>query len=293
MHRRPARRGLLGDNPYFILLAPTAVWLTVFFLLPIGLTFLYSFQSRNPDGTIAWTFHVGNFVRFVTPLHGEFPPNYVMILIGSLSTAALATAVCLLIGYPFAYALASSSPRWRNALLVLVVLPFWTNFLVRTYAWRMVLWKNGFLDRLAQGLGMDSLVLHATPTAVVIGLVYGYLPFMILPLYVTLERLDRSLIHAAQDLGAAPFKAFCRVVLPLSLPGIVAGSVLVFIPSASAFITPKLLGGAKTMMVGELIELQFKTVRDWPFGSAAGFVLMAVVLGLTVVYFRAVHAEEF
>jgi spermidine/putrescine transport system permease protein len=198
-----------------------------------------------------------------------------------------------LIGYPFAYALAGSSGRRRNLLLVLVVLPFWTNFLIRTYAWRSILWTNGLLDRAAQQLGFESFVLHATPTAVVIGLVYGYLPFMILPLYVALERLDASLIHAAQDLGASPLRAFARIVLPLSLPGIVAGCVLVFIPSASAFITPKLLGGAKTMMVGELIELQFKTVRDWPFGSAVSFVLMSVVLGLTLVYFRAVHADEF
>ena len=135
-------------------------------------------------------------------------------------------------------------------------------------------------------------MIQGTDAAVVLGLVYGYLPFMILPLYVTLERMDKSLIHAAQDLGATPAIAFRRVTLPLSLPGIVAGSVLVFIPSASAFVTPKLLGGAKTMMLGELVELQFKTVRDWPFGSAVGFVLMFLVLLATVAYFRAIRADE-
>ena len=280
-------------NPYVVLLFPAGAWLVVFFLLPLVLIFLYSFLTRSADGSVAWTFQTGNYARLFKPLYGEFPPSYVMIILRSLWTAALTTGTCLVLAYPFAYALTGCSPRWRNALLVLVVLPFWTNFLIRTYAWRLILWRNGLVDGLAQQLGLGPVVLHGTPSAVVIGLVYGYLPFMIVPLYVTLERLDRSLIYAAEDLGARPWTAFRRVVLPLSLPGIIAGSVLVFIPSASAFVTPKLLGGAKTMMAGELIELEFKTVRDWPFGSAVGFVLMAVVLGLTALYFRAVHADEF
>lgn len=279
-------------NPYLLLLLPAGLWFVVFFVVPTFIMFLYSFLTRSPDGSVAWVFTFDNYARFFRPLVDEFPPAYLTMAARSLFIALVTTTFCLLLGYPFAYGLARSSLRWRNALLLLVVLPFWTNFLIRTYAWRFLLWRNGFLDVLAQKLGMPSLVIHGTDVAVVLGLVYGYLPFMILPIYVTLERMDKALVQAAQDLGATPFVAFRRVTLPLSLPGIVAGSVLVFIPSASAFVTPKLLGGAKTMMLGELVELQFKTVRDWPFGSAVGFVLMFLVLGATALYFRAVRGEE-
>jgi spermidine/putrescine transport system permease protein len=285
----PARR---EPNPYVILLLPAGFWFVVFFFAPSLIMFVYSFLTRNPDSSVAWSFEPDNYARLLRSLTGEFPPAYFMMAIRSIVIASLTTALCLLIGYPFAYGLAQSSTRWRNALLLLVVLPFWTNFLIRTYAWRFLLWKNGVFDLLAQAFGASSFVIQGTDVAVVLGLVYGYLPFMILPLYVTLERMDKSLIQAAQDLGATPAVAFRRVTLPLSLPGVVAGSVLVFIPSASAFVTPKLLGGAKTMMLGELVELQFKTVRDWPFGSAVGFVLMFLVLLATVVYFRAVRADE-
>lgn len=280
-------------HPYLVLLFPAMFWLVVFFLAPIALVVLYSFLTRAADGSVAWTAQIGNYLRLGRSLAGEFPPSYIVIIARSLWLAVATTALCLLIGYPFSYGLARVSTRWRNTLLLLVVLPFWTNFLIRTYAWRFILWKGGLLDTLAQRLGMESFVLYGTDAAVVIGLVYGYLPYMILPLYVTLERLDGSLVQAAQDLGATPFTAFRKVTLPLSMPGVVAGSVLVFIPSASAFVTPKLLGGAKSMMLGELIELQFKTVRDWPFGSAAGCVLMAIVVLLTTVYFRAAGSEEF
>lgn len=282
-----------ATHPYLVLLFPAMFWLVVFFLAPITLVVVYSFLTRDADGSVAWAVQIGNYLRLGRPLAGEFPPSYIVIIVRSLWLAGVTTALCLLVGYPFAYGLARVSTRWRNTLLLLVVLPFWTNFLIRTYAWRFILWKGGLLDTFAQRLGMESLVLYGTDVAVVIGLVYGYLPFMILPLYVTLERLDDSLVQAAQDLGATPFTAFRKVTLPLSMPGVVAGSVLVFIPSASAFVTPKLLGGAKSMMLGELIELQFKTVRDWPFGSAAGCVLMGIVVLLTVVYFRAAGSEEF
>ncbi len=282
-----------ATHPYLVLLFPAMFWLVVFFLAPITLVVIYSFLTRDVDGSVAWIPQVGNYLRLARPLGDEFPPSYVVIIGRSLWLAALTTGLCLLVGYPFSYGLARVSQRWRNTLLLLVVLPFWTNFLIRTYAWRFILWKGGLLDNFAQRLGMESLVLYGTDAAVVVGLVYGYLPFMILPLYVTLERLDESLPQAAQDLGTTPFTAFRKVTLPLSMPGVVAGSVLVFIPSASAFVTPKLLGGAKSMMLGELIELQFKTVRDWPFGSAAGCVLMAIVVLLTTVYFRAAGSEEF
>ncbi|MBM3213478.1 ABC transporter permease [Candidatus Poribacteria bacterium] len=279
-------------NPYLILLAPAGVWLVIFFLAPMAIMFAYSFLTRMPSGAVAWELQLGNYARLARPLGDEFPPAYVLMALRSVGISLLTTLLCLAIGYPFAYGLARSFPRRRDALLLLVVLPFWTNFLIRTYAWRFMLWRNGLFDVVAQTLGFGSAVLHGTETAVVLGLVYGYLPFMILPLYATLERMDPSLVQAALDLGATPATAFRRVTLPLSLPGIVAGSVLVFVPSASAFVTPKLLGGAKTMMLGELVELQFKTIRDWPFGSAVGFVLMLLVVLATAAYFRAVGAED-
>jgi spermidine/putrescine transport system permease protein len=285
---RGARR---KPNPYRVLLLPAGFWFVVFVFVPSLILLVTSFLTRRADGSVEWVFQWGNYARLFRSLSGEFPPAYVRMAGRSLGIAGLTTALCLVMGYPFAYGLARSSVRWRNVLLLLVVVPFWTNFLIRTYAWRFLLWRHGVVDVLAQALVGSSWVLHGTEAAVVLGLVYGYLPFMILPLYVTLERLDPTLVQAAQDLGATPVKAFWRVTFPLSLPGVVAGSALVFIPSASAFVTPKLLGGAKTMMLGELVELQFKTVRDWPFGSAVGFALMTLVLAATAVSFRALRSE--
>jgi spermidine/putrescine transport system permease protein len=271
----------------FILLFPALFWLTFFFLVPVASVLVYSFAQRGVYGGIRWAFTLHNYQRLLDPL-------YLGIFWRSVSTGVIATLACLVIGYPFAYYLARYQYRWRNVLLLLVVIPFWTNFLIRTYAWILILRTEGVLNTALGWIfpDMPPIELLNTPIAVQIGLIYGYLPFMILPLYASLEKMDYSLIDAAKDLGAAPWKAFLHVTLPLSIPGVTAGSMLVFIPTVGAFITPDLLGGGKVDYIGNVVERQFKTARDWPFGSALSFLLMGVVLIATVIYFRALQTEE-
>jgi spermidine/putrescine transport system permease protein len=192
-----------------------------------------------------------------------------------------------LVSYPFAYYIATRSPTLRNVLLVLVMIPFWSNFLVRTYAWRILLGTDGPISQLSQAFGGDEIRLLFTNSAVLIGLVYGFLPFMVLPLYSSLERMDWNLVEAARDLYANGWTAFRKVTLPLSMPGVVAGSILVFIPSLGAYVTPAILGGARTTLMGDYIVSQFLAARNWPFGSALSFAVMFVMLIATIFYFRA------
>ena len=270
-----------------ILLSPVIIWLIGFFFLPLISVFIYSFLERSETGRIDWSFTLENYQRL-------FDGLYLGILLRSISTAFICTLACLIIGYPFAYYLAIYRPKWRNVLLLLVIVPFWINFLIRTYAWILILRTEGLLNSLMTLLipNFQPLELLNTPFAVQIGLVYGYLPFMILPLYVALEQLDMSLIDAAKDLGASPSHAFWHITLPLSLPGILAGSMLVFIPTVGAFLTPDILGGGKVSFIGNVIERQFKTARDYPFGSALSFMLMGIVLVGTVLFFRALRKSE-
>ena len=269
-----------------ILLFPAVFWLTCFFLIPLGSIFAYSFAQRGTYGGVRWLFTLKNYQRLLDPL-------YLGILWRSISTGIISTTACLLIGYPFAYYLAQHQHRWRNVLLLFVVIPFWTNFLIRTYAWILILRTEGVLNTFLTWFmpTASPIELLNTPVAVQIGLIYGYLPFMILPLYASLEKLEPALIDAAKDLGANHWKAFINVTLPLSLPGVAAGSVLVFIPTVGAFITPDLLGGGKVDYIGNVVERQFKTARDWPFGSALSFLLMGIVLVATVIYFRTLQGE--
>ncbi len=269
------RRNLL------LLLSPATVWLLIFFVLPLIIVLIYSFLERGTYGGVTWTFTLRNYQRLISPL-------YFNIFWRSIGLAALTTAVCLIIGYPLAFFITTRSPHWRNILLFLVIIPFWTNFLVRTYAWIMILRSEGVINSILQTLQIidEPLNLLFTPFAVIVGLVYGYLPFMILPLYATLERLNFSLVEAAQDLGANDLRTFHRVVFPLTLRGIVAGSILVFIPAFGAFITPDILGGAKTLMVGNVIQNQFLQARHWPFGSALSIALMVMVLIPVLIYFN-------
>jgi spermidine/putrescine transport system permease protein len=258
------------------LLSGSLVWLVGFFLVPLVYLLAVSFAERSPYGTIQWTLRLSNYAR-------AFQPLYLELYWRSLWMALLTTAFCGLLGYPIAYTLALRvSARWRSVLLMLVVIPFWTSFLIRTYAWMVILRTEGVINNLLLGLHLvpEPLRLLYTPLAVFIGLVYGELPFMILPLYAVLQKLDPVLLEAAQDLGASRWGAFRGVTLPLSAPGLVAGSVLVFIASVGAFITPDLLGGARTMLVGNLIQNQFAVARDQPFGSAVAFLLTFVVLVL-------------
>ena len=274
---RKHERWLLG-----LLVGPSALYLLLFFVIPLLIVVVYSFLTRGTYGQIVWEFTVGNYVRV-------FDPLYLQILWRSVLIAAINTVICLLLSYPFAYAIARmENVRRRNFLLILVMIPFWTNFLVRTYAWRVILGTDGPLNGALMALGIirEPLPLIFNNGAVMVGLVYGYMPFMVLPLYAAIERIDFSLVEAAHDLYADGRAAFWRVVLPLSMPGILAGSILVFVPSLGTFVTTDLLGGAKSVMIGNLIQSQFLTARDWPFGSAFSVLLMAAVLGATLLYFR-------
>lgn len=262
----------LARYPSFLLF-PTLLLLGVFFCIPVLLMFGVSLASRGLYGGIEWTLNFENYLRLADPLYWNIYGR-------SLFLAGATTVVCLAVGFPLAYVMARSSPRMQNVLLLLVMIPFWTNFLVRIYAWIFLLRTEGFFNSVLMHLRiLDApLDLLYTNGAVFIGLVYGYLPFMILPLYVAIERISPSLEEAALDLYASGLSVFWHVVIPLARPGIVAGCILVFIPSVGAFITPHLLGGGKSMMLGTLIQHEFLVVRDWPFGSAISFVLMLLVV---------------
>ncbi len=284
VHRsdQPQRPGLSAW-----LLAPPLVWMGIFFLLPLLLVLVISVASRGTYGGVEWTFSLANYVTVADPL-------YLRIFLRSLAIAVVTTALCLVLGFPLAYYIARLPVRWQGVWLLLVMIPFWTNFLVRTYAWIFMLRTEGLMNSFLMGLGViDSPIeLLYSDTAVLIGLVYGYLPFMVLPLYAAVERLPRSVVEAAWDLYAPAWAVFWRVILPLTKPGVVAGCILVFIPSLGAFITPDLLGGARTMMVGNLIQHEYLVVRDWPFGSAVSFVLMGLVLAGVMAYLRAERAGK-
>jgi len=269
------------------LMVPSAATLLLLFGVPLLLVLAVSFATRGTYGGVEWVGTLSNYTSIADLL-------YLRIFWRSLWLAVVTTAICLVMGFPLAYAIARAPKRWQGLLLFLVIIPFWTNFLVRTYAWMFILRTEGLLNTVLTALGVihEPLNILFTDWAVLIGLVYGYLPFMVLPLYAALERLDRSLVEAAWDLYAMPRQVFTRVVLPLSKPGVIAGCVLVFIPSLGAYVTPDLLGGARTMMIGNLIQHQYLVVRDWPFGSALSFVLMAGVLAVVVYYLRAGGARS-
>ena len=280
-----ARRLLAGLNrrPRFAaaaLLGPGTLWLVLFFFVPIAVVFAYSFMTRGVYGGVTDGFTLEHYRRFLDPL-------YLGVLRRTVTLAVSCTVLCLAIGYPVAYTIARAG-RWKQLLLFLIVVPLWTSFLVRTYALIFLLRDTGFVNAVLLALGVvrEPLVLLYTPGAVLAGLVYGYLPLMVLPIYVSLEKLDPTLLEAAEVLGARPLARFWRITLPLSAPGVVAGAMLVFIPALGAFLTPDLLGGAKQMMVGTLVQNQFGGARNWPFGSAVSFILMAVVLVAVLAYLR-------
>jgi spermidine/putrescine transport system permease protein len=268
------------------LLAPGGLWLIVFFVVPLLMMFGYSFMPRNQYGGVVPGFTLEHYQRFADPL-------YVTILGRTTLYAIECTVLCLIFGYPLAYAIAHGG-RWRNFLLFLIVLPFWTSFLVRTFAMIFLMRDTGLVNDwlIRWGVIAEPIQILYTPTAVMIGLVYGFLPFMVLPVYASLEKLDLSLLEAAEVLGARAPSRFLRVTLPLSMPGVIAGSLLVFIPALGSFLTSDLLGGAKQMMIGNLVQNQFTTARNWPFGSAASFALMTLVLAAVVLYLRVRDQEE-
>jgi spermidine/putrescine transport system permease protein len=261
-------------------LLPAWLWMALLFLAPFAIVLAYSFLTRGSFGGTSQPWTLESYQRLLDPL-------YLTILLRSFAMALAATAICLLFAFPAALFIARSA-RHKNLYLQLVMLPFWTSFLVRTYAWMFLLRDTGMINTALQALGIihDPLPLLYNNGAVLVGLVYAYLPFMVLPIYATLERLDPALIEAAADLGARPFTTLFRIVVPLSKPGIVAGAVLVFIPCLGAFLTPDLLGGGRTVLVGNLVQSQFTTARDWPFGSAVSIGLMVIVTVLLLIFLR-------
>jgi len=255
-----------------LLLGPALGWWAVFLLVPVGLVIAYSVFQRGTYGGVVPTFTLDNFARAVDPL-------YLRVLLFSLRVAVIATVIALLIGYPAAYLIATLPRRWRTPVLVLVMLPFWTSLLIRTYAWIVLLNREGLINRSLESLGLinEPLPLLYNEFAIVLGLVYGYLPLMILPIYSSIERLQPDLREASADLGGNPLRTFLRVTLPLTLPGLAAGCIFVFVPSLGNFIVPDLLGGGLSIMVGNLIQAQFLKARDWPFGAVLSLALIAMM----------------
>jgi spermidine/putrescine transport system permease protein len=263
------------------LLVIPVLWLGLFFVLPLGLLVVYSFLTSSGLWQCAVAVDGGNYARLLNPTYGE-------ILLRSLGLALGTTLVCLVLGYPLALWLVTQPRPWRTVFLLLVIIPFWTNFLVRTYAWMVLLGQRGVINSILLGLNIISepLNLLFTPLAVWIGLVYGYLPFMILPLYSNLEKFDFNLVLAAQDLGANFWQILYRVLIPLSMRGIGVGCLLVFIPAVGAFVTPDILGGARSLLVGNLVQNQFLKTLDWPLGAALSVVLMLLILLPILLYLR-------
>jgi len=263
-----------------IFLAPSALVMALLFFAPLLIVLAYSLLTRGPYGGVMLPWSGESYTRAFDPLYGE-------ILWRSIWIAALSTFLCAVLAFPLALFIARSQ-KHKTLLLNLVMLPFWTSFLIRTYAWMFLLRDTGLINSALEGLHLirAPLPLLFNSGAVVLGLVYGYLPFMVLPLYATLEKLDGALLDAAADLGASPFVSVWRIVLPLSRPGLIAGCVLVFVPCLGAYLTPDLMGGGKTVMLGNLVQNQFTSARDWPFGSAVSLLLMLLVVVVTALLSR-------
>lgn len=282
-----------------LLALPTTIWLFVLLIIPLMLTLVVSFGERSPDGGVIYGFSLHNYIRLIgystdcdNGAASCFDTLYLQILWRSLSLAFNTTFFVILMAYPLAYFIARAHPKQRNVYLFLVLIPLWTNFVIRVYAWMMLLRKEGainiILGTVLGWFGVDFVPLELlyTPGAVLIGMVYEFLPFMILPIYTSLEKIDNSLYEAAADLGANRLKTLLRVTLPLSMPGVVAGTILVFIPVMGTFIVSDILGGRQVILVGNLIQRQFLDARDPTFGSAASLVLMVLTLIVTYFYTR-------
>jgi len=288
--KKAARDGGGASTPRwsrFVNIGVPYLWLLLFFLLPFVIVLQISLAEPvlgQPPYSALWGWvdktaieirlNLGNYLLV---LQDEL---YLTSFLSSIWIAFVCTLLCLLVGYPMAYAIATAPDRWRVSLLMLIVLPFWTSFLIRVYAWIGILKPNGLLNNLLSWLGLidEPLAILHTPLAVYIGIIYSYLPFMILPLYANLARMDRRLLEAAADLGCRPVRAFLRVTVPLSLPGIIAGSMLVFIPAVGEFVIPDLLGGPSSLMAGRMLWTEFFSNKDWPLASALATVLLLLLV---------------
>ena len=270
-----------------IVVVPAVVWLAIFFLLPLAIIAVVSLGSRDELGRIVLNpLSLDNYRR-------AFNPDYLPTLINALRYALLTTMASLLIGYPIAYWISRYGGHRKALLLVLMMVPFWTSYLIRTYAWMIILRDNGIVNTVLQAVGLTSepIILLNTDFSVVLGMTYGFLPFTILPIYVAIDRLDTNLIAAARDLYATGRTAFLHVTLPLSMPGVIAASLLTFIPAMGDFVTPDLLGGAQQTTIAKVIQERFLDGHDWPFGSALGFILITVTMVGTLFALRKVRRE--
>jgi spermidine/putrescine transport system permease protein len=265
-------------NVFWTFAAPGTFWLLAFFIIPLGFLFFMSFGEKAViDGQVSITEiditgTLSNYLR-------AFDPVFLKIIWKSIWVSALATALCLATAYPIAFGICFAPPKWKPLLLLLVILPFWINLLIRTYALIAVFRRQGYVNSVLGWIGLGPFDMLNNDFAVITGLVYVYMPFMVLPLYATIERLDRSFLEASLDLGASQFQTFMKVTVPLTMPGIISGIILVFIPCLGSFLTPDLLGGTDSQMIGNVIERQFKSANDWPFGAALSFLLMYATFG--------------
>ena len=258
-------------------LGPGTLFLIVFMAIPVALLFVYSFFTRGRFGGVQFTFTTENFAKLLDPVYSG-------VIVQSVGMAVVVTLLALLLGYPIAYAITRLPERWRTIALIAVVLPFWTNFLIRTYAWILLLNKAGIVNEALQGLGIidTPLPLLYNWGTVAVGLLYMYLPLMILPLYASLQAVDPSVREAATNLGSSPWRVFRTITIPMSLPGALTGAIFVFVPSMSNFVIPELLGGGKMILIGNLIRDQFLEARNWPFGATLALVLTAFLALLIV-----------
>lgn len=256
---------------YASLVKPYIFWMSLFIVVPMLLIVLYAFTEHG-NALMAFRFTLDNFFKF-------FDPVFIKVLFKSLEVALITTLFCILIGYPIAYIISNTSERIQTLLILLITLPMWINMLVRTYAWISILSDGGILNSIFEFLGLPPIKMMYTDFAVMLGMVYNFLPFMIISIYTVLAKLDKALIHASHDLGANPVQTFLRVVLPLSMPGVISGITLVFLPAVSTFVIPKFLGGGQYMLIGNLIENQFITVGEWNFGSAISLIMAMIIMG--------------
>lgn len=251
-----------------LFLIPLYVWTAVFIIFPLAIVFYFAF-TEGSGGSVS--FSLSSFRRFADPM-------YLGVLLRSFKIAIISTIICIFCGYPVAYKLARSKSRMKFIILILILLPMWMNFLLRTYSWLSILENTGLLNTFLQGIGLPKTRFLYSEGAVILGTVYNFLPFMIMPIYITLIKLDQSLLDAAADLGANSVKAFLKVTLPFSVPGIMSGVSMVFIPSVTTFVISQLMGGGKVPLIGDVIEQQFRVVNDWHFGSAISVLVMVIVL---------------
>ena len=275
-----------------LLIVPTMLVMLILLVIPLILTLITSFGQRDPDGNVIYTFTLENYWRLLGFTPEGWDDLYLRILLRSLWLAVQTTVIVILMAYPVAYFIARAAPRRRNLYLFLILVPLWTNFVIRIYAWVMILRSQGVLNSMLGmiaglvNLPFTPLDLYPSQGAVLVGMVYEFLPFMILPIFTSLEKIEPALYEAAADLGARSFRTFLRVTLPLSLPGLVAGTILTFVPVIGTFVVSDILGGRQVILVGNLVQRQFLDARNPPFGAAASVILLAMTLALTLYYTR-------